>query len=105
MYLLAKALFLAKSLALFLNTLKLGLISLSADLEVKTKFDTFLDHSGAIGRRYRRLDEIGAPFAITIDHQTKDDNTVTIRSRDSMSQDRVKIADLEAILSKETKFP
>ena len=74
-------------------------------LEIKTKFDTFLDHSGAIGRRYRRLDEIGAPFAITIDHQTKDDNTVTIRSRDSMSQDRVKIADLEAILSKETKFP
>ena len=64
-----------------------------------------MDHSGAIGRRYRRLDEIGAPFAITIDHQTKDDNTVTIRSRDSMSQDRVKIDDLEAILSKETKFP
>ena len=64
-----------------------------------------MDHSGAIGRRYRRLDEIGAPFAITIDHQTKDDNTVTIRSRDSMSQDRVNISDLEAILSKETKFP
>ena len=78
---------------------------LKAIEEIKTKFDSFLDHSGAIGRRYRRLDEIGAPFAITIDHQTKDDNTVTIRSRDSMSQDRVKIADLEAILSKETKFP
>ena len=74
-------------------------------LKIKTKFDAFLDHSGAIGRRYRRLDEIGAPFAITIDHQTKDDDTVTIRSRDSMSQDRVKIADLEQILSKETKFP
>ena len=74
-------------------------------LEIKTKFDSFLDHSGAIGRRYRRLDEIGAPFAITIDHQTKDDDTVTIRSRDSMSQDRVKISDLEQILSKETKFP
>jgi len=74
-------------------------------LEIKTKFDSFLDHSGAIGRRYRRLDEIGAPFAITIDHQTKDDDTVTIRSRDSMSQDRVKIKDLEEILSKETRFP
>ena len=74
-------------------------------LEIKTKFDSFLDHSGAIGRRYRRLDEIGAPFAITIDHQTKDDDTVTIRSRDSMSQDRVKISDLEDILSKETRFP
>ena len=74
-------------------------------LNIKTKFDSFLDHAGAIGRRYRRLDEIGAPFAITIDHQTKDDDTVTIRSRDSMSQDRVKIKDLEEILSKETRFP
>ena len=74
-------------------------------LNIKTKFDSFLDHAGAIGRRYRRLDEIGAPFAITIDHQTKDDDTVTIRSRDSMSQNRVKIKDLEEILSKETRFP
>ena len=74
-------------------------------LNIKTKFDSFLDHAGAIGRRYRRLDEIGAPFAITIDHQTKDDDTVTIRSRDSMSQNRVKIQDLEEILSKETRFP
>ena len=74
-------------------------------LKIKTKFDSFLDLSGAIGRRYRRLDEIGAPFAITIDHQTKEDNTVTIRSRDSMNQDRVKITDLEEILSKETSFP
>ena len=74
-------------------------------LNIKTKFDSFLDHAGAIGRRYRRLDEIGAPFAITIDHQTKDDDTVTIRSRDSMSQDRVKIKDLEEILSKETRYP
>ncbi len=74
-------------------------------LKIKTKFDSFLDHSGAIGRRYRRLDEIGAPFAITIDHQTKEDNTVTIRSRDSMSQDRVNVSKLEEILSKETSFP
>ena len=74
-------------------------------LKIKTKFDSFLDHSGAIGRRYRRLDEIGAPFAITVDHQTKEDDTVTIRSRDSMNQDRVKITELEGILSKETSFP
>ena len=63
-----------------------------------------MDHSGAIGRRYRRLDEIGAPFAITIDHQTKEDDTVTIRSRDTMSQDRVNISELEEILSKEISF-
>ena len=73
--------------------------------QIKTKFDSFLDHSGAIGRRYRRLDEIGAPFAITVDHQTKEDNTVTIRRRDDMTQDRVGISELEAILSKETAFP
>jgi len=72
---------------------------------IKTKFDAFLDHSGAIGRRYRRLDEIGAPFAITIDHQTKEDDTITIRSRDSMEQNRIKISELESVLSKETAFP
>jgi len=49
------------------------------------------DDSGTIGRRYRRHDEIGSPFAITIDHQTLEDNTVTIRERDSMKQIRVSI--------------
>ena len=73
--------------------------------QIRTKFDSFLDHSGAIGRRYRRLDEVGAPFAITIDHQTKEDDTVTVRNRDDMTQYRVKISDLETILSKETAFP
>jgi glycyl-tRNA synthetase len=47
------------------------------------------DDSGAIGRRYRRQDEIGTPFAITIDYQTKDDHTVTVRDRDSMKQVRI----------------
>ena len=74
-------------------------------LNIKTKFDSFLDHSGAIGRRYRRLDEIGAPFAITVDHRTKEDDTVTIRRRDDMAQNRVDISELEAILAKETAFP
>ena len=72
---------------------------------IRTKFDSFLDHSGAIGRRYRRLDEIGAPFAITVDHQTKEDNTVTIRRRDDMAQERVNISELESILAKETAYP
>jgi len=74
-------------------------------LNIKTKFDAFLDHSGAIGRRYRRLDEIGAPFAITVDHQTLEDETVTLRKRDSMSQDRIKISEIETLLSKEIAFP
>ena len=72
---------------------------------LKRKYDSFLDHSGAIGRRYRRLDEVGAPFAITIDHQTLQDDTVTIRKRDSMEQNRIKISELESVLVKETSFP
>ena len=47
------------------------------------------DDSGAVGRRYRRQDEIGTPFCITVDHQTAQDNTVTLRERDSMKQERV----------------
>ncbi len=74
-------------------------------LNIKRKYDVFLDHSGAIGRRYRRLDEVGAPYAITIDHQTLDDDTVTIRMRDSMEQSRIKISELDDKLSKETAFP
>ena len=72
---------------------------------LRKKYDAFLDHSGAIGRRYRRLDEIGAPFAITIDHQTLEDQTVTIRNRDSMSQERIKISELDSHLAKTTAFP
>lgn len=74
-------------------------------LQIKRKYDVFLDHSGAIGRRYRRLDEIGVPFAITVDHQTLQDETVTLRRRDSMAQDRIKIEELDLVLSKETAFP
>jgi len=72
---------------------------------IKRKYDVFLDHSGAIGRRYRRLDEIGAPFAITIDHQTLEDQTVTIRARDSMEQNRIKVSEIESVIVKETSFP
>ncbi|MSS85646.1 MAG: glycine--tRNA ligase [Thaumarchaeota archaeon] len=72
---------------------------------IKRKFDAFLDHSGAIGRRYRRLDEIGAPFAITIDHQTLEDNTVTIRKRDSMEQSRIDISKIDSILLEAVGFP
>ena len=74
-------------------------------LKLKRKLDAFLDHSGAIGRRYRRLDEIGAPFAITIDHQTLEDQTVTLRKRDSMEQQRISISDLDAILLSHSAFP
>jgi len=58
------------------------------------------DESGAIGKRYRRHDEIGTPVCITIDHETLKDETVTIRDRDTMKQSREKISDLINILSK-----
>jgi glycyl-tRNA synthetase len=56
------------------------------------------DDSGAIGRRYRRQDEIGTPFAITIDYETKEDNTVTLRDRDTMKQIRIPITKLPGIV-------
>src|SRR5918995_259165 len=52
------------------------------------------DEGGHIGKRYRRQDEIGTPFAVTIDHQSVEDHTVTLRQRDSLQQDRIAIADL-----------
>jgi glycyl-tRNA synthetase len=61
---------------------------------LKRGFDTFYDESGSIGRRYRRLEEIGVPFAVTIDKITMNDDTVTVRYRDTMQQERVKVSDL-----------
>ncbi len=70
---------------------KNGLAEIAMDLEKKLrkKFPTFYDQRGAIGRRYRRMDEIGTPFCICVDFQTKDDGTVTIRDRDTMEQIRI----------------
>jgi glycyl-tRNA synthetase len=59
---------------------------------------TEFDESGAIGRRYRRQDEIGTPYAVTVDYQTLEDRTVTVRERDSMAQVRVKRDTLPATL-------
>ncbi len=62
--------------------------------ELKPHYSVFYDEGGAVGRRYRRQDEIGTPFCITVDFQTKEDETVTIRERDAMTQERVKISDI-----------
>ena len=61
---------------------------------LKQRFNVFYDEKGAVGRRYRRQDEAGTPFCITIDGQTLQDGTVTIRDRDSLKQWRVKSADV-----------
>ena len=62
------------------------------------KFSVYYDETGAIGKRYRRADEIGTPFAVTVDYDTFKDETVTVRHRDSMKQDRVNIQELVTYL-------
>jgi glycyl-tRNA synthetase len=64
-------------------------------------FQCCYDEKDAVGRRYRRQDALGTPFCITVDHQTIEDQTVTIRHRDTMKQDRVKITELKAIIENE----
>ncbi|MFT4834714.1 MAG: glycyl-tRNA synthetase [Flavobacteriaceae bacterium] len=62
--------------------------------DLKLDFNTQFDAKDAIGKRYRRQDAIGTPYCVTIDHQTLEDNSVTIRERDSMQQERVSVPDL-----------
>ncbi|OQP58640.1 glycine--tRNA ligase [Niastella populi] len=66
----------------------------------KPHFRCFYEEKDAIGRRYRRMDAIGTPFCVTIDHQTKEDNTVTIRYRDSMQQERIPLAQIKELIEK-----
>ncbi|MDR3019416.1 MAG: glycine--tRNA ligase [Treponema sp.] len=82
-----------------------GLAELAQDIrgELREDYATDYDQSGAIGRRYRRQDEAGTPFCITIDYQSKEDGTVTLRYRDSMEQVRVPRAELSAKLRDEIK--
>ena len=66
--------------------------------ELKFDFNMQYDEKDSIGKRYRRQDAIGTPFCITIDHQTLEDNTVTIRHRDSMEQERIDASNLNKII-------
>ena len=72
--------------------------------DLKWDFNVAYDEKDAVGRRYRRQDALGTPFCITVDHQTLEDETVTIRHRDTMQQDRVKIAELRGIISDEVSM-
>ena len=72
--------------------------------ELAKSFSVTYDVTGSIGKRYRRQDEIGTPCCITVDFQTLEDNTVTVRDRDSMEQIRINIDELEGYLTKLTKF-
>ena len=68
---------------------------------LKWDFNVAYDEKDAVGRRYRRQDALGTPFCITVDHQTVEDKTVTIRHRDSMQQERVAITELKNIIENE----
>jgi glycyl-tRNA synthetase len=63
------------------------------------------DEGGAIGRRYRRQDEIGTPWAVTVDHQSLEDRTVTLRDRDSLTQERLAIDGLGAEIERRLRSP
>jgi glycyl-tRNA synthetase len=78
-----------------------GLPEIARSIVDELKFDFYVnyDEKDAIGRRYRRQDAVGTPFCITVDHETKEDGTVTIRHRDTMEQQRVKIDQLRSIIA------
>ena len=97
----------------FLAPYKVAVLPLSKKLSEKAeeiyeklskKFMCDYDEAGSIGKRYRREDEIGTPFCITIDFETENDNSVTIRDRDTMEQVRVKIDELEKWLEEKIQF-
>ena len=69
--------------------------------EFKWEFNTIYDEKDAIGRRYRRQDALGTPYCLTVDHQTLEDKSVTIRHRDTMEQKRVKITELKELIHAE----
>ncbi|MGI9183859.1 MAG: glycine--tRNA ligase, partial [Solirubrobacteraceae bacterium] len=73
--------------------------------ELRELMQAEYDEGGAIGRRYRRQDEIGTPWAVTIDHQSLQDRTVTLRDRDSLRQDRITIDGLRAELEQRLRAP
>jgi glycyl-tRNA synthetase len=72
--------------------------------ELKQDFRVIYEERDAIGRRYTRQDLIGTPFCIAVDYQTLEDNTVTIRHRDSMAQERVLISDLKERIAREVSM-
>jgi glycyl-tRNA synthetase len=87
-------------LAIFPLMKKETLIPIAKKLfeKFKHKFSTEYDESGAIGKRYRRQDELGTPLCITVDYETLEDNCVTLRDRDTMKQERIDLDKLETII-------
>ena len=96
-----------------LAPVKIGVLPLSKKLaegaekiyaHLCKKYNCEYDDRGNIGKRYRRLDEIGTPFCVTYDFESETDGCVTVRDRDTMEQERVKIADLDAYFEEKFTF-
>ncbi|MBR4892899.1 MAG: glycine--tRNA ligase [Clostridia bacterium] len=97
----------------FLAPVKCAILPLSKKLsdgafsvyeKLSKKYNCEYDESGSIGKRYRRQDEIGTPLCITFDFESLDDDSVTIRDRDTMAQERIKISELESYIDKKLEF-
>ena len=93
--------------------MKIGILPLSKKLnegaekiyaELSKYYNCEYDDRGNIGKRYRRQDEIGTPFCITYDFESEEDGAVTVRDRDTMEQERVKIEDLKAYFEKKFEY-
>jgi glycyl-tRNA synthetase len=69
--------------------------------DIKLDFKCYYEDKDTIGRRYRRMDAIGTPFCVTVDHETLQNDTVTIRHRDTMQQQRVRVSDVKSTLEKD----
>jgi glycyl-tRNA synthetase len=84
-------------LAVLPLTKKDGLPDVARDIieQCKSSFHCFYEEKDSIGKRYRRMDAIGTPFAVTVDHESKEDSTVTLRNRDTMQQERVALAEIK----------
>ncbi|MDY4559107.1 MAG: glycine--tRNA ligase [Eubacteriales bacterium] len=96
-----------------LAPIKIAVLSLQKQLNEKAEelfkmlskhYSVDFDTTGSIGKRYRRQDEIGTPFCVTVDFDTLEDDTVTVRERDTMAQVRIKIDDLKAYFEKEFEY-
>ena len=96
-----------------LAPVKIGVLPLSKKLnegaekvyaQLAKKYNCEFDDRGNIGKRYRRQDEIGTPFCVTYDFESETDGAVTVRDRDTMEQERIKIEDLDAYFAKKFEW-
>ena len=93
-----------KAAVLPLQKNKLGALAGKVYEELSKYFNVDYDETGSIGKRYRRQDEIGTPVCVTVDFDTENDGTVTVRDRDTMTQERIRIEDLRGYLEKKMEF-